>query len=188
VFPQVLSMIPTAALAAVLVYTGYKLINPKEIKHLAAFGRSEVVIYGATLAGIVAFDLLKGVMLGFGLAIFKLLWTFTHMAIRTEHSADGKRLDLFVEGSATFVALPKLAKALEGVPGGVELHVHFEKLAYIDHACLELIHNWRQQHEETGNTVVLEWEELAERYHRPIMSAFDRAIAIDPSVRASARA
>jgi MFS superfamily sulfate permease-like transporter len=188
VFPGVLRLIPTAALAAVLVYTGYKLINPKEIRHLAQFGRSEVVIYGATLLGIVCFDLLKGVMLGFGLAIFKLLWTFTHMAVKSEPSADGTRLDLFVEGSATFIALPKLAKALEAVPGGVELHLHFEKLAYIDHACLELIHNWRQQHEETGNTVVLEWEELADRYRRPMMSALDNAIAIDPRVRLGARA
>lgn len=187
VFPGVLRLIPTAALAAVLVYTGYKLVNPHEIRQLAKFGRSEVLIYAATLTGIVSFDLLKGVIMGFTLALAKLLYTFTHMVVRAEQSDGGRRVDLYIEGSATFIALPKLAKALDSVPGATELHVHFEKLSYIDHACLELIHNWRQQHEETGNSVVMEWEELADRYRRPMTSALDAAVSVTPPVRVGAR-
>ena len=41
----VLRMIPTAALAAMLVYTGYKLINFKAIRDLRQYGWGEVVIY-----------------------------------------------------------------------------------------------------------------------------------------------
>ena len=45
-----LQMIPTASLAAVLVYTGYKLVNVKAIKKLLEFGWGEVAIYLATLS------------------------------------------------------------------------------------------------------------------------------------------
>ena len=60
-----------------------------------------------------------------------------------------------MEGAVTFVALPKLATALELVPAGTKLHLHFEKLTYFDHACLDLIHNWRSQYQQAGNTVVM---------------------------------
>jgi MFS superfamily sulfate permease-like transporter len=176
-FPGLLSLIPISALAAILVYTGYKLVSPHHIRHLAMFGRGEVAIYFATLSGIVVMDLLKGVILGFVLAVIKLLYKFTHMRIRSQRSKDGKRIDLHLEGAATFVALPKLAAALESIPAGTELHLHIEKLSYIDHACLDLIHNWRLQRQEAGNTVVMEWDELRRRYDRPIEGAVEKPAA-----------
>jgi MFS superfamily sulfate permease-like transporter len=176
-FPGLLSLIPISALAAILVYTGYKLVSPHHIRHLAMFGRGEVAIYFATLSGIVVMDLLKGVILGFVLAVIKLLYKFTHMRIRSQRSKDGKRIDLHLEGAATFVALPKLAAALESIPAGTELHLHIEKLSYIDHACLDLIHNWRLQRQEAGNTVVMEWDELRRRYDRPIEGAAEKPAA-----------
>src|SRR4029079_8893212 len=37
----VLRMIPTSSLAAILVYTGYKVIDVKAIRELASYGRGE---------------------------------------------------------------------------------------------------------------------------------------------------
>jgi MFS superfamily sulfate permease-like transporter len=175
-FPGLLSLVPISVLAAILVYTGYKLVSPQHIRQLANFGRSEVLIYFSTLLGIVALDLLKGVIIGVVLAVLKLLYTFTHLRIRSEWSQDGRRIDYHMEGAATFIALPKLAAALESVPAGTELHLHFEKLTYIDHACLDLIHNWRVQHQEAGNVVVVEWEELRQRYEKPIESGLEKKV------------
>ncbi len=62
--------------------------------------------------------------------------------------------------------LPKLAAALETVPAGREVHVHFGELDYIDHACLDLLANWEQQHRSTGGALVMEWEELSRKYHQ----------------------
>lgn len=53
-----LRLIPTCALAAILVYTGYKLVDPKSIKELLKYGRGEVAIYTATVMAIVIADLL----------------------------------------------------------------------------------------------------------------------------------
>ena len=55
-------MVPTASLAAVLVYTGYKLVNPANVKRLMQYGAFPVVIYAATVIMIVSTDLLTGVL------------------------------------------------------------------------------------------------------------------------------
>ena len=65
-----------------------------------------------------------------------------------------------LDGAATFLRLPVLAKALERVPRSDELHVHIEQLSYVDHAALEVILNWERQAERAGGRLVLEWEEL----------------------------
>ncbi len=62
--------------------------------------------------------------------------------------------------------LPKLAAALETVPAGREVHVHFGELDYIDHACLDLLANWERQHRSTGGALVMEWDELSQKYHQ----------------------
>jgi hypothetical protein len=44
------------------------------------------------------------------------------------------------------------------------LHVHFEHLEYIDHACLDLLMNWEKQHESTGGSLVIDWDSLTARF------------------------
>jgi MFS superfamily sulfate permease-like transporter len=165
-FPFVLNEIPTSVLAAILVYTGYKLVNVAQIRKIAEFGRQELVIYFATLIGVVAIDLLTGVILGFVLATLKLVYTFSHLDIRREHDTTTNRVDLWMTGSATFFSIPQLGKALESSPFGSEVHIHVEKLDYIDHACLEMLSSWEKLHQSTGGALVVEWSELVERYSR----------------------
>jgi MFS superfamily sulfate permease-like transporter len=163
-FSSVLNMIPISALAAVLVYTGYKLVNVKVIKDLARFGASEVFIYFATMLTIVATDLLIGVTTGIVLAALKLLYTFSHLDIRMESDPQKRRSTLYLNGTATFLRLPKLAAALEQVPANHELHVQFERLDYIDHACLDLLINWEKQHQATGGSLVIDWDSLTAKF------------------------
>jgi MFS superfamily sulfate permease-like transporter len=166
-FPFILRWIPTASLAAILVYTGFKLVNVKIIPELLKYGKSEVLIYFATIVAIVAFDLLTGVIVGFSLSILKLLATFAHLRVWIEDEPHKRRTTLFLEGAATFLRLPRLATKLESVPVGRELHVHFEGLDYIDHACFDLLMNWGKQHAATGGSLVIDWESLTARVRQP---------------------
>ncbi len=158
--PQILRLIPIASLAGILVYTGYKLMNPKAVRALWQYGKGEVAIYAATLATIVVVDLLTGILVGIGLALAQLMYRFSHLAVRVEEDPERERTVLYLEGAATFLRLPKLAAVLQTVPPNTELHVHFEELSHIDHACLDLLMKWEKQHEATGGSLVIDWESL----------------------------
>ncbi len=163
-----LRLIPTAGLAAMLVYTGYKLVNPKAIRKLWAYGKGEVAIYLVTVITIVATDLLTGVVVGIIISAGKLLYVFSHLKTRLAVDPGSNKCVLHVEGAATFVRLPQLARDLERVPDKAELHVDFEHLDYIDHACLDLLMNWAKQHESTGGELVIDWESLHANFHRTL--------------------
>jgi MFS superfamily sulfate permease-like transporter len=171
--PFVLRQIPTAVLAAVLVFTGYKLVNVAAIRELARFGRAEVFIYVSTLVGIVCVDLLTGVVLGIGLSLARLLYQVSHLEIEIREGPEPERLDFVLRGAATVMRLPKLAAALERLPGGVALHVHLEELSYIDHACMDLLVNWEKQNESLGGTLTIDWPGLEARFRNagPRMAA-----------------
>ena len=74
--------------------------------------------------------------------------------------------EFYLEGSETFLRLPILAATLDQVTPNAELHIHFDKLAYLNHSCLDLIQEWKQSHEDNGGKVVAEWERLVERFCR----------------------
>ncbi len=160
-----LRMIPTASLAAILVYTGYKLVDLKSLKKLKAYGWGEVAIYAATVGMIVGTDLLTGVVTGIILSALKLLHKFSHLDAELQPATESGHARLKLRGAATFVRLPQLAKELERVPRQAELHVDFEHLDYIDHACLELLMTWAKQHESTGGRLVIDWASLHSRFH-----------------------
>lgn len=76
--PMVLNLIPKAALAAILIFTGYNLCRPAIFKHMWKDGWSQFIPFLATVLGVVFLDLLKGVGIGavlsllfMGIAAFK---------------------------------------------------------------------------------------------------------------------
>lgn len=162
--PFTLHYIPVSALAAVLVFTGYKLAYPKIVPELLKFGKGEVFIYFATIFTIVLTDLLKGVLLGLALSLVKLLMAFSRLSIRKEENPANNTVDLHLEGSATLIRLPKLAGVLEELKPGSKVRVFIDKLDYIDHACIDLLTNWDRQHKTLGGSLDIEWEGLTNRY------------------------
>ena len=173
----VLRMIPTAALAGILVHIGWRLMNFGTIKELSKYGRGEVVIYLATVITIVTVDLLSGVILGIVLAAVKLLYTFTHLELALDVNEETARSELSIFGAATFVRLPQLAEELEKVPDNAELHINLENLTYIDHACLDLLTNWGRQHESLGGSLFIDWESLHANFREGGQTSQKKALA-----------
>lgn len=163
-FPGLLRMIPTASLAAILVYTGYKLVNVQNMKRLLRYGGAPIAIYAATIIGIVATDMLKGILLGLALSILKVIYARTHFDIRLQPHPNGRRLDVYFEGALTFLRLPKFADALEALSPDRETHIHLRDLDYVDDACLEALTNWQQQRTQRGSVVVIEWDDALQLY------------------------
>jgi MFS superfamily sulfate permease-like transporter len=176
--PWVLNLIPTAGLAAILVYTGYKLVDIGKAREIAAFGRSELAIYLVTLFGIVTFDLLTGVVNGVLLALVKIIYAFAHVEVQVVHHPENpRRVDVLLSGSATFLGIPRISRALAAVPPGTEVHLLLQEVLHVDHACLEVLADFERLHEQTGGTVQVEWSALREHLGGPRRKMVARSAA-----------
>ncbi len=156
-----LEQIPVASLAGVLVYTGLKLIDLDALRQLGRYGRMAMLIHVATALTIVATDLLTGVLLGFALTLAQLAWQASRLKIGVVR--DGRRVELRMQGAATFLRVPQLARALQGVPQDAWLHVPMAHLRYIDHACMELLEEWQRTNQASGARLIIEARALTRR-------------------------
>ncbi|PRP99648.1 SulP family inorganic anion transporter [Enhygromyxa salina] len=168
--PELLGLIPKACLGAILVYTGVKLVDVGAMGRLWEQGRAEFVIFGVTFIGVVFIDLFIGILAGLAAAVLKIVWTFSHLEIHQEDGPAPGVVQMHLVGSATFVQLPRLARALESIPTDKELHVHIERLDHIDHACLQLLSSMQRQRESAGQPGVhVAWQELSDRYRKALV-------------------
>lgn len=169
--PAVLRLVPVSSLAAVLVFIGWKLIDRGAVRVLARHGRGEVVVYAATVAGVVATDLLKGVVLGLVVAAGMLLYRLSHLGVDVEHDTASPRSTLRLRGAATFLRLPTMAETLAAIPPGRQLHVRLDEVGHMDHAAIELLRDWERTHRAQGGDVVVGWDALDLRDATPVSAA-----------------
>ncbi|MFO0869957.1 MAG: SulP family inorganic anion transporter [Pirellulales bacterium] len=62
--PALLNRIPLAALASMLIFTGFRLAHPREFMHVLHIGREQLIVFVATIVGVLATDLLIGIFIG----------------------------------------------------------------------------------------------------------------------------
>lgn len=140
--PGLLQMIPLAALAAMLVYTGARLASPSEFLHARSIGNDQLALFLTTFVVTLATDLLIGVAVGLVLKII-LHWVrgispakLVTSKVETENS-DGETLRIVVDGAATFTSLLAVRKILRSLDPGVRRVVVDLHSAYLtDHTFL----------------------------------------------------
>jgi len=161
--PWLLRMTPVSCLAGILVYTGVKMVNLGQIKDLAVYGRGTAAIYLATTIAIVATDLLAGVIIGFSLSLFRLSLLSSKLKIGLHDDAMPGDASLHLEGSATFLKVPSMARTLERVPDNTRLTLVFDRLLHVDQACLEMLREWSRNASTRGCELVVDWTALDAR-------------------------
>lgn len=157
--PFVLKLVPTASLAALLVYTGFKLVDTKVMRELKSFGLGQLAIYASTVLVIVTTDLLTGVLVGFALSLVRLVLTL--IDIKVEQTRQNEEIVVSIKGTATFLGLPTLAESLETVPPGTNVRIVLDDLVYVDHGSLELLTNFEKRHTASGGKVTIDRARLA---------------------------
>lgn len=154
--PWLLREIPMAALGAVLVVTGWRLVNIGHVRELFHHhGVLPAVIWAATLVIVVAEDLLTGVLVGIGLSLIEVVPHLHRLRLGVDREEAHDRSALSLSGTATFVQLPKLSEALDRVPTGKPVTVHMSELAAVDHSCAELFREWLVRRRAGGGSVTV---------------------------------
>lgn len=141
VVPGVLGLIPVAALAALLVHAGCRLVPVREVRGLWREHRGEAVVLVVTAGAIVVGNLLEGVVVGLTPAVAKTAWDTSHVQVETEDRGEAG-IVVRVLGHATFLRLPKLLDALEALPHDREVRLDLGGLRHVDHACAAALEGW----------------------------------------------
>lgn len=144
----VLDLIPLPALAALVMVVGIQMVS---ITHIRTVTRHrEVVVYAVTVTGVVLVGILEGVALGVAVAIAVALNRLARTRI-TREERDGRHL-LHVRGQLTFLAVPRLSRALHQLPQGSDVVVELDG-SFMDHAAYETLSDWTAGHLAHGGTV-----------------------------------
>jgi len=153
--PMVLRQVPSAALAGVLVVTGWRLVSLDHVRHLFdRYGALPTAIWAATFVAVVATDLLTGVLVGMALTLLELVPHLRRIRLTiAERRIENDVHELSLEGAATFVQLPRLARALEAVPDDGGLRLDARGLTCLDHTCAEVINEWLKAKRRAGALV-----------------------------------
>ncbi|AHH19413.1 putative bifunctional protein: sulfate transporter/carbonic anhydrase [Nocardia nova SH22a] len=147
---SVVEQIPKSALAGLLIVIGVQLVKLAHIK--LAHRTGELVIYAVTVVSVVFLNLLEGVLIGLAVAFALLLWRVVRVTVEADEVAGTGRWLVSIDGTCTFLALPKLSARLAKVPAGADVLVELT-VDYLDHSAYDAIHSWAQQHESTGGAV-----------------------------------
>ncbi|MFF0726856.1 bifunctional SulP family inorganic anion transporter/carbonic anhydrase [Streptomyces sp. NPDC004134] len=161
-----LELIPLAALGALVMVVGIQMVK---ISHVRSVQRHrEVLVYAATVAGVVVLGVLEGVAVGIAVAVAMSLHRLSRTRVTLERRGEGAAPgaegadteaaeDTYlvrVRGQLTFLAVPRLSRVLAQVPPGATVEVELTG-SFMDHAAYETLQEWRQSHLAHGGAAEL---------------------------------
>ena len=154
-FTGFIQSIPLASLAALLVYTGYRLASPETFARVMEVGKEQLFMFVVTIIGVLATDLLIGVTLGIvvklAINLVRGVWPSNLFKIHfTIQQQDNDTLVIKLLGSALFSNFLPLKKALAKLGKGKTIIFDFSDGYLIDHTVMEFIHDYKQNYEAQG--------------------------------------
>ncbi|WP_145195353.1 bifunctional SulP family inorganic anion transporter/carbonic anhydrase [Planctomycetes bacterium Poly30] len=132
--PHILNLIPLASLAAILIYTGYKLAAPKLMKEMWARGRTQFLPFVVTVLAIVLTDLLIGIIIGLGTALAFILYSNLRAPVRTvrEEHIGGDVIRIELGNQVSFLNKASLGETLLSLKRGDQVLFDARATDYMD--------------------------------------------------------
>lgn len=138
--PAILNLIPKAALAAILIYTGYKLAKPAIFKSFYKKGMDQFLPFVITIGAILATDLLKGVIFGIVVGLFFVIRSNFRKSVFVVHDADKYLFRL--RKDVSFLNKAIIKSKLELVPENGEVVIDAMRADFIDKDVVEVIEDF----------------------------------------------
>ncbi|MGS0895488.1 SulP family inorganic anion transporter [Burkholderia stagnalis] len=132
-----INLIPLASLAAILIHTGLKLAKPALFRSVIKQGPAAFVPFAATVAGVLAVDLLFGIALGLVCSVLAIavanLKSPVTLAQHDDHFLLSFRKDV------SFLGKVQVKHHLRHIPDRAAVIIDATRADYIDHDVLELL-------------------------------------------------
>lgn len=156
----VMNLIPLAALAAVLLHVGYKLVSPATVKGMLKQPASQWAPFVVTIVAILFTDLLVGVLIGLGLAIFLLLrehavTPFFFEQLSKTGDAEHPRVRLELTPNVSFLHRAAVSKVLHTLPPGAFVEIDATRARHVHPDIVELVREFRDTAVDRSIEVVL---------------------------------
>jgi len=151
--PSVINQIPLAALAALLVITGYRLASPHEFMSIYREGKDQFIVFVSTILGVLATDLLKGLAIGIGVRIvihFIRGGSIFRLNAKIIPERD-QSVTIFLRGSIIFSSWIPLRRDLERfLKKGKRVTLDITETKLVDRRVMSKIDEWTKKFKENG--------------------------------------
>lgn len=173
--PGLIHQIPLAALAAMLIYTGYRLASPELFRNTYKIGKEQIAVFLVTIIFTLAEDLLVGIAAGIALEIIIHLFSgarlknlFKHRTEMTEQ--DGKYV-IKIKDAAVFTNYLGFKKFMADIPKEKHLVFDFSESTLVDHTFMEHLHHFETDYHNSGGQIVIKGLHQMKTYSSHPMSA-----------------
>jgi MFS superfamily sulfate permease-like transporter len=158
--PAWLNHIPLASLAAVLIHTGFKLAHPSQLVDAWQRGAKYALPFIATIAAILASDLLIGISMGVAVSVFFVVVDSSRNAFSFErHSREDREehqeILLTLAEEVTFLNKARISSVLHALPPGAVVTVDATRSKHLDHDVIDLLHEHLRKAQDRGVRLVL---------------------------------
>jgi MFS superfamily sulfate permease-like transporter len=149
--PAMLNRIPLAALAAVLLFTGYKLAAPALWRAAWRVGPAHFAPFAVTIIAVLFTDLLRGIAIGMVVGVMFILAQHLRQPVLKQVSPAGAVLTRYeLPDHVTFLSKANLATALEAVAPGSRIEIDGRKTSRFDYDALETLLAFRETARSRG--------------------------------------
>ena len=145
IIPGILNMIPLATLAAILFVVGYKLAKPILFKQMYRLGWVQFIPFMVTILGIVFTDLLVGIAMGMGVAIFYILRQNFRNPYFVPENIEQHPEDIItikLSEDVSFLNRASIMKTLNEIPPHTQVVIDASNTTSIDHDVYEIIRDF----------------------------------------------
>ncbi|MGH1468781.1 MAG: SulP family inorganic anion transporter [Bdellovibrionales bacterium] len=158
--PGLLSYIPVPALAGLLIYIGIKLLDVTHMFDYVRKYNKTSIIFFTTFFLTVGVDLLVGVLAGFMVSIFILVFDVLKYDLQIQDQGENKVLKF--KGKLSFLDLPVLSKTLqnEDMDDATNLEICLQEVEYLDPAINEHLNELKNKLEAQGKNIEIKYSKF----------------------------
>ena len=155
--PGLLNKIPLATLAAILLYTGFKLANPRTLRDAYRIGWSYLIPFVVTVVAILLTDLLVGIAVGVAVGTFFILRNNyrTPFFYHRSETADHHTVRITLSEDVSFLNKASILELLNELPAGSTAVIDGSRSQHIDYDVVEILHDYETTARTRGITLRL---------------------------------